>query len=197
MGAASWFAPLGDRLVTRALSGRVVLWSWPDLVRIGEVRAHPKKVTAHAFTADGEHIVTCGLEGSVAVTRLADAEIIETRSLGDAPLVNLGFMPDSGHLLVFIHQGGAHLLSWPDLQDVASSGMARPGVYTLAFHPSEEVFAMCVERGVEVRRNANLELLTTLEIPAKGVYTVAFSPDDRWLAAAGADQRIRVWSTTS
>jgi WD40 repeat protein len=195
-GASSWFAPLGDRLVTRALNGRIIIWSWPEPARIGEVRAHPKKATAHTFTEDGEAIVTGGLEGSIAVTRLTDGRTIATKSLGSAPIVNVAFMPDSGHLLVFLHNAGAHLLAWPDLHEVASADLERAGVYTIAFHPSEEVFAVCVEHGVEVRRNATLERLTTLEIPAKGVYTLAFSPDDLWLAAAGADQRIRVWSMT-
>ena len=42
----------------------------------------------------------------------------------------------------------------------------------------------------EVATGARLE---TFSQPLKELYTVAFSPDAKRLAAAGADKRIRVW----
>ncbi len=195
-GASSHFAPLGDRIYTVGLNGRPALWSWPELEHIGDIRAHPKKATAHAFTPDGDHVVTCGLEGSIAVTRLVDGETVDVKSLGEAPLVTLGFVPGVDRLIVGAYGGSLRLLSWPDLDELARADIGAGGVYTLAYHPSEDVFAMCVDRGVQLRRNETLELLETLAVPAKGVYALAFSPDDRWLVEAGADQRIRVWEMT-
>lgn len=192
-GAASWFAPLGDRMLSVGLNGRVHLWSWPDLARVAQIRAHPKKMTGHTFSPDGEELVTCGLEGAIARTSLATGETVDTRAVADKPIVNVRFVPGTDRILIAEYGGNMRLLSWPDLEPIADT-QTPAGIGTIEFHPSEDVFALCIDHGVEIRSNDTLELLRSLEIPAKGVYTLAFSPDDRWLAAAGADQRIRVWS---
>jgi hypothetical protein len=201
VGASSRFAPLGDRILTIGLNGRAYLWTWPGLEPVGEMRVHSAKVISAAFTPDGEQVVTSALDGSIVSTRLTDAESRVLRAAGDAPMVSLAFVPaasgsqhgDDARLLGVEYGHGLRLMAWPDLARVSDADIGANGVYAMDFHPSEEVFAMCVERGVQIRRNTNLELLGTLPIPAKGVYTAAFSADDRWLAVAGADQRIRIW----
>lgn len=201
LGASSRFAPLGDRVLTIGLNGRAYLWTWPGFEPVGEMRAHSAKVISAAFTPDGEQVVTSALDGSIVLTRLADAESRVLRAAGGAPMVSLAFVPaahgseqgDEARLLGVEYGQGLRLMAWPDLVRVAEADIGAKGVFAMDFHPSEEVFAMCVERGVQIRRNTNLELLGTLSIPAKGVYTAAFSADDRWLAVAGADQRIRIW----
>lgn len=192
-GAATWFTPLGDRILSIGLTGRVHLWAWPGLAPVAQIRAHAKRPTAHTFTPDGEEVVTSGRDGIIARSILATGETVETRTVADKPIVNVRFVPGTDRILIAEYGGRLRLLSWPDLEPVADAPMPA-GIATIEFHPSEDVFALCIERGVELRSNDTLELLRSLEIPAKGVYTLAFSPDDRWLAAAGADQRIRVWS---
>jgi len=196
LGAASNFSPLGDRILTHGLNGRPYLWSWPECERIGEIRAHPKKATTHAFTPDGEQLITSGLEGGVAITQLSDGELVRTHAFSTSPIVSVGFVPGSYRLVLTEYGGRLSLVDCPDLSTVAESALGAAGMFTLSFHPSEDVFAMCVDHGVQLRSTADLGLLETLGIPAKGVYTLAFSADDRWLAVAGADQRIRIWAMT-
>jgi WD40 repeat protein len=193
VGASSRFSPLGERVLTVGLNGRAYLWSWPGLDAVADVRVHKAKVLSFAFTPDGEDVLTSALDGSVVRTRLANGESSVVRPPGGAPLLSLAFVPGAGHLLCVEYGHGLRLLTWPGLEPLAGAEIGAGGVYATDFHPSEEVFALCVERGVQIRRNEDLSLLGTLAIPAKGVYSAAFSADDRWLAVAGADQRIRVW----
>lgn len=191
MGASSVFAPLGDRILTVGLNGRAYLWTWPGLDRVAEVRLG-KKVVARAFTPDAEHVLLSSLDGALVRVRLSDGETESLRDPGGAPIVSMAFVPGNDRLVVIEYGVGARLLD-AALETVAKADIGAPGVYTLRFHPSEDVFALCIEHGVQVRRSSDLSLLGTLDIPAKGVYALAFSPDDQWLAVAGADQRIRVW----
>lgn len=192
-GAASFFAPLGDRMLTIGLNGRAWLWTWPGLEKVAEIRALGKKVAARAFTPDADHVLLAGIDGSLAVTRLSDGDTRMLRPAGGAPIISLAFVPGSDRVVAVEYGHGIRLLGWPVLDTLAEADIGAAGVFTMRFHPSEEVFAMCIERGVQLRRSTDLDLLGTLPVPAKGVYALDFSPDDRWLAAAGADQRIRIW----
>lgn len=193
VGTSCRFSPLGDRLLTVGLDGRARLWSWPGLDLVADLRVHGEKVAAACFTPDGEALLTGALDGSVACTRLSDGEPTLLRPTGGPLVCSMAFVPGAARLIAVEYGVGLALFSWPALAEVARSGPGAAGVFATDVHPSEEVFAMTVERGVQLRRADTLELLGTLPIPAKGVYTVSFSRDDRWLAAGGADQRIRIW----
>jgi WD40 repeat protein len=195
-GATSVFTPLGDRILTTGLDGRPRLWTWPGLELVADIRALGKKAVGYAFTPDAEHVLISGLDGTLARVRLKDGEIDVLRPAGGPLLCALAFVPGEDRLIMVEHGGSVRLFEWPGLEPLHESPIGAAGVFTLRFHPSEEVFGLCIERGVQIRRSTDGSLLGTLAIPAKGVYALAFSADEQWLAAGGADQRIRIWRMT-
>lgn len=72
--------------------------------------------------------------------------------------------------------------------------LGRPGVMQTAWSPDGSRVAVSIDFAIQLRSAADGELLSTLEVPIKGVYGLGFSPDGRFLANAGADGRVRVWA---
>jgi len=72
--------------------------------------------------------------------------------------------------------------------------LGRPGVMQTAWSPDGGRVAVSIDFAIQLRSAADGELLSTLEVPIKGVYGLGFSPDGRFLANAGADGRVRVWA---
>lgn len=63
----------------------------------------------------------------------------------------------------------------------------------LALSPQEKILAVTKPNGVDLISFDDGSLIGSLPVKAQGVYSVRFSPDGKWLAAAAADKRVRVW----
>lgn len=63
----------------------------------------------------------------------------------------------------------------------------------LAFSPNWELMAVSSDHQVQLWSLEPPKLVECITLEPKGVYSLAFSPDRRWLANAAADKRVRVW----
>jgi WD40 repeat protein len=72
--------------------------------------------------------------------------------------------------------------------------IGRPGVLQTAFAPDGAAIAVSVDFAIQLRSAADGALLSTVDVPVKGVYGLGFSPDGRFLANAAADGRVRVYA---
>jgi len=118
------------------------------------------------------------------------------RSGGEPPVTALAFAP-GGKGLIAGSQAGIETRGWPDLgvRRRIETGLAH--VHDITFSPDGRRMAVAGGRpsesgGVELRAWPSGELLWTKTARDDLVYSVAWSPDSRFLYCAGHDARVVV-----
>jgi WD40 repeat protein len=190
LGAAS---SNGEHLATVSASGQLALWNGDDGSPIGPLPAVDKRHLALAFAPNGAFLF---VGGTGPIHRLALPE-------GQPDGVSRGHEIGVGHLAISPNQAvlastGADgtLRFWTVVggEDVSVVPLPGPGSLALAFAPDGRSIAVALEGAVVRLAVPDGGLVERHEVEAAGVHGVAISPDGAWLANAGGDGRVRVWS---
>jgi WD40 repeat protein len=67
------------------------------------------------------------------------------------------------------------------------------GVLQVAVAPKGDVVSVGADHLIQSFRVKDGKLVGKIDVPVKGVYGLAISPDGRYLANAAADGKVRVW----
>jgi WD40 repeat protein len=181
------FSPSGLRLLSSGADKTVCIWDMPP---DPEPRALEPKVGPLydiAFSPDGRSLAAIGR--SIKLWEAATGKERLTIPRGDPrPGPRLAFSPD-----------GKCLASGGELWDAVTGralGDRLPGMWAVAFSPHSGRVAMTGASDVHVRDGQTGQGLFTVKAQRvgrfAGVYAVAFSPDDRWLAYAGEDKIVQL-----
>jgi WD40 repeat protein len=113
----------------------------------------------------------------------------------------------SDHETIEIRDGVTFsLLYMLNLPDTDTSGTTpNPGIagaVSLAWAPGSEQLAIGLFNGpynssIVIWDVANRRLLSTLRGHSQPVYSVAWSPDSKWLASGGNDRRVIIWNAAT
>ncbi|MBI3725909.1 WD40 repeat domain-containing protein [bacterium] len=186
------FSPDGESVATFDPKFRVALRD----AATGETRWASEKIDARlfclAFSPDGKLLLA---GGAGAIHRL-DAATGESRGSlrAHAPLVvSLRFSPDGKTLASTGADGTAQLWSARDFSKGLTISLGGAGYLQAVWSPDGKELAVSRDGVVEIFSTKDGKQLEKLEVPLKGVYGIAISPDGKWLANAAADGRVRVW----
>jgi WD40 repeat protein len=162
------FSPDGTRLASGSFDSTARLWDSAGGAALAVLADHEEAVVGLAWSPDGRWLATAGDDSTILLRKAADGGAVRRLDVGNHAY-KLDFSPDSRWL--------------------ANAGRARGGLGTL-WHGLTGAGAG--GEALRLWRVADGALVQAIGMP-EDVADVGFSPDGRWLVAAGDDGMVTLW----
>ena len=191
--AAVRISPDGRWVAAASYGGRATVWTLDGTEVVG-IKTGKGNLNSIAFSPDMTTLATSGLGDEIALWSLPSGDRIGTLSGHKTAVWSLTFF-NGGRFLVSVGYEGTINFWDTENWSIASTlqPAAPPPFRALVFSPDESIFALSVERKVQLWSVKDLTLQAELAAGTRVVNSVVFSPDGKWLASGAADRRIRVW----
>lgn len=148
------------------------------------------RVTVAVFTAEGELLV--GGAGPILRFRAADGAQLGEMA-GHKPLVMAMRVSRDGRRLASTGADGMlRIWSTRDWKEACAVKLGCAGAFQIAWGPGSDKAAVSADHRIQIFPAVEGRRIEAVDLPVKGVYGLAISPDGRLLACACADGRIRV-----
>ena len=216
------FSPDGERLASASYDGSARIWDLRPERELLTIDDHEKDVYSVAFNPEGTRLISGSIDGTARVWDIADpaAENFgrQLLAVGDGDPANgvraVAYSPDgrrfiasnaAGKATVYDGETGQEHFTLHGHAPGLSGETVYNGVTGVAFSPDGELIATASDDlTAKIWDAANGRELFTLEghisgtttsPPHEGVVKVAFHPVGPFVATAGADGTVKIWST--
>jgi WD40 repeat protein/DNA-binding SARP family transcriptional activator/tRNA A-37 threonylcarbamoyl transferase component Bud32 len=216
------FSPDGERLASASYDGSARIWDLRPERELLTIDDHEKDVYSVAFNPQGTRLISGSIDGTARLWDIADpaAENFGRQliAVGEGDPANgvraLAYSPDgrrfiasnaAGKATVYDGETGQELFTLHGHAPGLSGETVYNGVTGVAFSPDGELIATASDDlTAKIWDAANGRELFTLEghvsgtttsPPHEGVVKVAFHPAGPFVATAGADGTVKIWST--
>jgi WD40 repeat protein len=159
------------------------------------LRGHEGTVWSAAFSRDGTRVVTGSEDESARVWEAESGEQLRVLYGGASTVACVAFSPDGSRVLT-ASRDGARVWDVADEALHVLSGHEGP-VNGAAFSADGSKVATGSGNAVRVWDTESGEELLMLGGDGENVWSVAFSPDGRWVVSGSADGTARVWDAES
>lgn len=184
--------PDGAHVVTIARSGELTLWDGDTGAKRRTLPALDKRHLALAFAQNGLFLFVGGT-GPIHRLALPDGEVDGVHRGHQIAVACLRASPNPAILASSGLDGTLRFWTVIGGDEVNQVPLGATGALQLAFAPDGRSIAVSVDHAILLLSAPDGVLRERFDLPVKGVYGVAISPDGRTLANAAADGRVRLF----
>ena len=190
------FSPDGDFLAVTSADKGLRLWNLEPPARPIPVSGHTEKAYRAAFSPDGAVVATSSEDETVRLWDVGTGEVIRIITGHESDLFGLAFSPDGSVLATTGADRTAHL--W----DAASGELLRVlrghqrEVLAAEFAPDGRLATAGVDGSIRLW-DPDTWTVSELADHKTAVPDIDISADGRWLASAGYDHTMKLWSMTT
>ncbi|MDA1258353.1 MAG: WD40 repeat domain-containing protein [Chloroflexi bacterium] len=188
----SW-SPDGRRVASCSYDGTVRIWSAEG----GEpivCRGHERHAFAVAYTSESGPLISGGMDGFLHLWDSADGGESDRIAGPGGVVSSLAWDDGRSTLWALGTEGGIVRYVGGDWSSEPVAETTGIGLHAMNLSPDGTRMAVTADHAVYLYDAVSGARLERMEVPIKGVYGSAWSPDGSLLAVAGADGRARVWN---
>lgn len=187
------WSPDGRLLTTLSRPGHVAHWDGESGEQLSGFKVADRRLFCLAFPPHEDELLVGGA-GTIHRLRLHDGAPLGTLQGHAVAVPSLALSPDRALLASTGAEGELRMWDTATWQALREVPLRAAGVLQLAWLPGGDRIAVSCDHVIQLIPVVEGDPVERLETEIKGLYGVAVSPDGRWLANAGADGRLRVWS---
>jgi WD40 repeat protein len=192
-------SPDGDLLASGpALSGPIVFWDARTRQRKAVVRWHERPVNALQFHPTEKVLIAMYWDGTIRSWTPSGEHKCLYISRKDS-LRSLAIPPDGKTMLVGTEEGELRFVSYPD-GDVLQTLQAHEQDTSAVVLSHDGSICYSASGRDPVLKSwdcSSGEQLGSFSGHTKGIFCLAISPQDKYLASAGVDRIVRIWDTST
>ncbi|MDJ0756305.1 MAG: WD40 repeat domain-containing protein [Ardenticatenaceae bacterium] len=180
-----------------AVTGRIYLYSIPDLTQIGYLVSPSEEFGTIAFSPDGQFLAAGSDDRTVRVWDVTSQTLIHELSDHNGSTCDILFSPD-GQTVAAATSGSVYF--W-NVADGTQNQVIEAGSWPnnpIAFSPDGQLLALTRNTlEVELWDRQKKQLIHTLEGPEAMILELAFTPDGRAVSSFSTDGIARYWAVDS
>jgi WD40 repeat protein len=174
-----------------------------SLARIWEIRTgtvvrrfkgHRGKINSVAYSPDGRFVITGSSDMTARLWDVTTGRAIQSFMGHSAVITAVALSPDERYLMTGAEDGVARLWDLKSGGEVWSLDGHDGKISSASFCSSGRLMLTSHDRTVRVWDIAAKSGVSRFELSSGPIYSAAFSPDCRYVAAAGKDGTARVWN---
>ena len=181
-GSVVSFSDDGDLLASGGWEGTVRLWRMPEGSQLRHWRDHGDSVNGIAFVGGDGQVITAGYDGLL-VRRSVNGTLLETVDTGSS-ITHMVADSRIDRVLTGHADGVVRIWRVSDFQLLQETSLHRGAVKAVAIEDRAARFASSGADGRVFVWNESGEV-RELQVPPVDAWTLAFSPDGRWLSGGG------------